>query len=339
MSDIAERVGVSRATVSYVLNDRTTGITIREETRQKILAVAAEMGYRSNDLARAVVTGKNFVFGFFSHSPSSEVSSHILIGAQEEADKHGYLIKLLPAMRADYINPVKRCIEQRLAGVLVINSNPEALDHLHNEASRFKMPICLLDNCPPRPWGIHITSDGHQGIRLALEHLVGLGHRHIAFVSAQQDSPLAASRDESFRQLMTEFGLPLEPYQVVSADWQEEDIIDPAVRQLLLVSPQRPTALLCAGDKIAMVALRTARSLGFQLPAQLSVMGFSNFSMTRYSDPALTCIAQPFEEMGRVAIRNLLEAIQHDGVIDLEPRRIQLPNWLVKRASTAPPSR
>lgn len=338
MIDIAERAGVSRATVSHILNGRTEGFTVREETRQRVLKTADELGYRNNELAKAVVTGKTYVFGFFSHAPSEETSHRILIGAQDEADRHGYLIKLLPAARnGDYSAPIKKCIEQRVAGVLVTNDDPSVLDQLHSEATRFDIPIALLENCPPRPWGVRITSDSHQGIGLALKHLIDLGHRHIGFVSSQAGAAVAENREKSFVQWMQNYGLLVVPAQIIHTHWDDENIIEPIVCHWLQNAVPRPTALLCAGDRIALVSQRAARSLGLNLPTELSVVGFANFTMARYSDPALTTVAQPFEEMGRVAVRQLLKITSsgNDTGSFEEGSHFALPNSLVVRASTA----
>src|SRR5262245_51574593 len=122
MNDIAARVGVSQATVSYVLNNRRTGVRVREEIRQQILQTAAELGYRRNDLARAMASGKNYVLGFLTRAAGAESSSRIMVGAQEEASKSGYLIKLLPLSdAADSSAAIGRLVEQRLAGVLAVN--------------------------------------------------------------------------------------------------------------------------------------------------------------------------------------------------------------------------
>lgn len=339
MNDIAVKVGVSRATVSYVLNERSTGISIREETRRRIMEMAEELGYRRNDLARAVVTGKNYVLGYLTHTPGAEVSSRIMAGAQDEADQHGYLIKQFPfVMGREYLTPVKRTIEQRLAGVLVMTFQQEALDYLHSEVSRYDMPIVLLDDSPPQPWGTHVASDSEQGLRLAVEHLVALGHRRLGFVGAQMDAPLGQERAASFRRVIQSSQLPLNQAHIVSASWDEAGVIEAGVRQILLSGPNRPTALLCAGDKIAMVALRTARGLGLQVPEDLSVVGFADLVMAAYSDPPLTTISQPFEELGEVAVTHLLAMLSHPETReDPQFQRVTVPTTLTVRSSTAPP--
>ncbi len=339
MNDIAVRLGVSRATVSYVLNERDTGISIRDETRQRIMEMATEMGYRRNDLARAVVTGKNYVLGFVTHDPGAEVSSRILVGAQEEADKSGYLIKQFSfKVGCDYTIPVRRCIEQRLAGILAISAEQPALQHLHDETARFNMPIVLLDDSLPQPWGVRVQSDSKQGLRLALEHLMTLGHRRIAFVSAQHTAPLAEIRAANFRLLCQEMELPLAENHLIWTHWEETEIIEKGICELLREENNRPTALMCAGDKIAIIAERAARSMGFVLPRDLSITGFSDAVFAPLADPPLTTIAQPFEEIGRVAIRTMLATLKNlDSKGEDLTGEITVPNTLVVRSSTTIP--
>jgi DNA-binding LacI/PurR family transcriptional regulator len=339
MQDIAERLGVSRATVSYVLNGRDAGvgISIRNDTRQRILATASEMGYRRNDLARAVVSGKNYVLGFFDHHPGFEVSSRVMLGAQEEADKRDYLIKQISFMAgADYRLPVRRCIEQRLAGVLAISFDDAALHHLHEETSRFKMPIVLLDDSPSQPWGVRVLSDSEVGLRDGLQHLYALGHRRIGFVSAQRGSPLSETRVELFRALRAKMALPVDEKHLIWTDWDKAEVIESGICDLLKENANRPTAIMCAGDKIAMIAQRAARSIGLKLPHDLSIVGFSNYIFADYADPPLTTIAQPFEEIGRIATRHLIETIE-DPSATSATGDIKVPTKFIVRSSTAPP--
>lgn len=337
MNDIAARVGVSQATVSYVLNERSTGVRIREETRLRILEAAAELGYRRNDLARAMVTGKNFVLGFLTRNPSSEGTNRVIVGAQEQANRSKYLIKLLPISdtdaRENYRACIERCIEQRLAGILVQHLGQEALDYLHSEVRRYGIPVALVDDPPALKWGIRVVSDDESGIQAAVEHLVDLGHQNIAFISAQARSPLAVARQRCFCEALTRHGLRVPPEYVVSTDWQNQSVIESEVRGFLTDASLRPSAVVCAGDGIAMVTLRVARAAGLVLPRDLSVVGFADLAMAAFADPPLTTVAQSFEEMGRVAVRRLLARAESEGSPN-EPETITVPTLLVVRGST-----
>ena len=336
--DIAAKAGFSQATVSYVLNQRGGDMRIREETQQKILDVASEMGYRRNDVARTMVTGRSMNFAFMTQGPSDELAIRIMIGAQEEADEHSYVIKLFPVTsKMNFQTRIERCMEQRIAGVLAVNITPEALQYLHQETQRFGVPAALLDDAPAVHSAIRIVADNDLGVHQALEHLTALGHRHIAFVSAHDGSPPSEARAQSFIQGMQVLGLPLFPYSVINTNWHNSEIIEAGIHSLMGNShPERPTALLCAGDKIALVALRTLRKMGLSVPEDVSVVGFADFKMASYADPPLTTVAQPFEEMGRLAVRLLLERIANPKITT--PLDIALPTELIIRESTAMPT-
>lgn len=337
MSDIALRVGVSQTTVSYVLNRRGADMRINAETQQRILDVASEMGYRRNEVARTMVTGRTRNFAFMTQGPNDELAIRIMVGAQEQADEHDYVIQLFPVTpKMNFQKRIERCMEQRIAGVLVVNITPEAMQHLDLETKRFGVPAVLLDDAPTTHSAIRIVADNDLGVRQAIQHLAGLGHRRIGFISGHEGSPPGEARGQSFLQVMQEMNLSLHPRSIIHTNWHQQDVIAQGVRQFMSVAPEvRPTALLCAGDKIAFVAMRTLRALGYSVPHDVSVMGFADFRMGAYSDPPLTTVAQPFEDMGRVAVRHLMERITTPK--NVEPIDIALPTRLVVRESTAAP--
>lgn len=334
MNDIAARVGVSQATVSYVLNGRKSGVPVREEMRTRILQMAEELGYRRNDLARAMASGKNYVFGFVTRNPGDESSTRIMVGAQEEAGERGYLIKLLPMTGAsDTTQVFARLAEQRLAGVLALGIKADVVESLRVETQRFGMPVVLLDDPPPQDWTTSVVSDDSDGIRQSIAHLTQLGHRRIGFVSAQRNSPLAQRRCEAFLRVMAENDLPVPDDLLIATDWKKPSIIEEKVRSLLergKAYSEYPTALLCAGDLIAMVVQRTARTCGWRVPDDLSIVGFADFLCSTYADPPLTTVAQPYEEMGRMAVRHLLD----EASLNSGAHAITAPTRLIVRAST-----
>ncbi|MES2459104.1 MAG: LacI family DNA-binding transcriptional regulator [Armatimonadota bacterium] len=339
MSDIARRVGVSQATVSYVLSGRQSGVRVRDEMRQRILQTAADLGYRRNDMARAMSSGKSYVLGFVTRIAGQESSARMMVGAQEVASENGYSIQLMPlhGKSPDYAAAFARLAEQRVAGVLALNLKVDAIELLRQETERFEIPIAFMDDPPPLDWAMRVISDDRGGLRLALEHLIALGHHRIGFVSAQRESPLAEQRRALFLDLMAEYGLPVPNEFVLATDWVKPEIVEPAVHALLAPGRPRetyPTAFLTAGDLMAMVTMRTARALGYRVPQDLSVVGFADFISATFADPPLTTIAQPFEEIGRCAARYLLDCAHATN--PGSGAEIVIPTYLVVRASTAP---
>jgi LacI family transcriptional regulator len=337
MREIAERAGVSYTTVSYVLNDRKTPRPIGQETRDRVLRIAGEMGYQRNELARAVVTGKSAMLGFLARAPQDDLEyiARVLTGVIEEASEQGYLVKALYlSADAPRGEAIARCIAWRLTGVVTMGLGPEATGEFNRGFAPHRIALATIEDSETDGPEIPIRSDEEGGMRSALEHLVGLGHRRIAYLAAAAAEPIAQRRAERFRRLCAEF-LKDADAPVVWGDWWDIAANRDAMLPLLtLPAPRRPTALLCSGDPAAMVALSTARALGLSVPRDLSVIGYGDYTMALYADPPLTTITQPFREMGRAAVRRLLEA----GSAPSPESPVVLPTQLTVRGSATPPA-
>lgn len=346
MNDIARKAGVGQSTVSYVLNDKHDKVGISEETRLRILATARELGYRPNQLARAMVTGRNSVLGFLACYPGYEQVGYMLLGALEEADRHGYSIKVISCNENGIDRSVlDRCAELQLAGVLALHLPGEMMGALGKEMTLRGAPTVVLDTNPGEGTLPCVLSDDDAGVAAAVAHLVELGHSRIAFLSVEGDG-VAAMREAAFARVMKKLGLELPTtYRAsVKGYWNDEEV-EEATRKLL-GHTLPPTALLCAGDAMAMVAMRTARAHGVPAPEQLSVIGFSDLAMAARSDPPLTTVRQPFREMGEQAARYLLEILESEqtGARDKKSQKgvkngqvHWMPTSLVRRQSTASP--
>jgi len=339
MRDIAVRAGVSRSTVSFVLNDKHSAMGVNEDTRRRVLEVASELGYRRNELARAVVTGKNRVFGFVvpGFGLESEVVSRILAGVMDEAEARHYAVQVIRLARPDD-EIIRRCVELRPTGLLCIQTGPETLRHLRQEVSRFGIPIAVLDSSPQLEGGSRVLSDDLAGCRQAIDHLADLGHARIAYVGGDPKTVVSRLREEGYLAAMAGRHLPVLGGYVENGYWNAEATEAATVR--LLEDPEdAPSAIFCADDKTAMVVCRTARRLGRSVPGDLSVVGFADLAMAAYADPPLTTVAQPFPEMGRVAVRRLLAAAAgetpppEDPGVPLPDELV--PTHLVVRRSTA----
>jgi DNA-binding LacI/PurR family transcriptional regulator len=335
---IAEHLGVSRQLVGFALNG---GGTIAEKTRQEIIAAAAELGYHRNEIARAMVTGRNPVLGFLAEIPGIETVGRLLTGALDGAAEGGYTIKLLsPAYPRGDEELVRRCVEMRLAGVLVVHVLGKRLDFLTRELGRRGIPVAVMDDCTPRHEGIHVVSDDAQGCHAAIAHLHALGHRRIAFVSANPGPSVVASREEGFRRAMAEFGLTIPEDFVVRGDWGRCPMTADATHALLDHPDGPPTAVCCIDDKSALTVARTVRKRGMSVPRDISVIGYADLTLAEFGDPPLTTVAQPFAEMGRAAARLLLERIamgETSGAAADTAALAVLPTEIIVRESTAPP--
>jgi LacI family transcriptional regulator len=303
MREIARRAGVSYTTVSYVLSARNSPRGISEATRQKVLQIAGELGYRRNELARAVVTGRRAILGFVAdaHGNNAEYLARVLTGAAERASERGLLLKTLQiGSEADIASAAEQCAAWRVAGVVAVALRPEHRGSLIDALERHGISQATVEDVPTGGPEKTVLSDEACGMGEALAHLKALGHSRIAYLAAAKGEPVSERRIARFREAMG----PSAP--VVHGDWWDPERAEVAARKLLLPSP-RPTAILCCGDPAAMVTLRTARALGLRVPEDLSVIGYGDYVMATYADPPLTTVAQPFAALGRAAVDVLLD--------------------------------
>ncbi|HEX5322918.1 MAG TPA: LacI family DNA-binding transcriptional regulator [Capsulimonadaceae bacterium] len=335
MEDIAKRAGVSRSTASFVLNNRQAELRISAKTRQRVLDAAQELGYVRNELARAVGSGKNFVLGYLK-TALGEQESLILEGVLKAASEAGYLLKLLTCHDEDsYQDAVRQCAEQRLAGLVSRGFlRPGTSTAFREGLASYGIPVVFVDDNLLLPGTTYVTSDDDHGYRLTLEYLVALGHADIAFIAGDSIHPQSVLRKESYLRVMREYGLDVPEGSVVDSNW-DLNRTQELTRKLFTDQSQHPTALVCAGDELAAIAMRTLWSMGLRVPEDVSVMGYSDFSFAALLHPALTTVSQPFVEMGRVATQILLQRLEAKTPSEDLPAQVALPTSLVIRNSTS----
>lgn len=335
--DVAKRAGVSPTTVSFVLNNQHVAMAISEKTRQRVLQTAEELGYRRNEIARSMVSGKTNVIGFLAPSLCAEYVGEMLQAILEVAEQQHYFVKVLRMIPASSNGEMlRRWVESRLDGLICTSVDKPLLDEIHSEFVRYHIPVVTVDNSFPHPWAVRILSDDPLGVRLAVDHLVSLGHTRIAFISGDPVNAWAVHRQDGYRQAMKalKLSIPDGYVQSIVENWDQD--VEKAVRVFLELT-ERPTAIACATDLFGMRIIKLARRFGLQVPQDLSVIGFGNLGMSALADPALTTVAQPFAEMGKMAMRHLTLQIEQSSDTDATRSLTErLPTRLVIRESTAP---
>ncbi len=347
ISDIAQRTGVSSSTVSFVLNDRHEEARISEATRQKVLAAAEEMGYRANHGARAMRTGNTRMIGVLGGDLAWEQVGAMVAGALEEIESHDYTLKLLPTPlggSADMVeSAVRRSSELRLQGAIGLHLSEPAVALFEAEAKRYKYPLLLLDTRARDSALPSVVSEDACGIADAVEYLFGLGHRRIALVAGAAPDAIVPLRESAFRAALELHGLSLPDNYVRNGDFTLlAPSVDAARTLLSLSADERPTALFCMGDFIAMAALQIANELGLKVPQDLSIIGFADFAMAQFANPPLTTVRQDFTQMGRVAARQILQLCgqSEKGGASLQfDSCIEVPTQLIVRGTCGPPSK
>lgn len=333
MSDIAKRVGVSRATVSAVLNDHHEKLGIKPETARRIRETAEKLGYFRNEMAVAIKTGQNAVIGCITVGLDQEWIARVLTGLLETAQEAGYLIKIVNLKNSDdCLDSLRRLVRQRMAGIFCCNAHPPRLQakEFRQLCTRYAMPVVAI-NSSDLVGGYHLRSDDLQGTEQAVGHLWKLGHRQIAHITGDPTSMTGPFRRDGFLQAMSARGAKVPAAWVVAGSYDVARA-EAATLRFLQRKGSLPTAIFCANDDIAATTVRAALSLGLRVPEDLSIVGYSSIKVGELTSPPLTTIAQPFEKMGSRAAEVLLHWIQEKRT-PAEGLEL-LPTKLIVRAST-----
>jgi len=308
---------------------------------QRVLDSVAALGYRRNAIASAMMAGRTQMIGVLSQT-LGENSGAILGGALDESAERDYAVKVVCGY-GEYdcyenaMKGIERCVELRLAGMLAFEMDAGLQHDIQAASHRYSIPVVIVDSSFAAPGISRVITDDVSGVRQAVTHLVDLGHRRIAMIGGDPKTGAAVLREETFYRCLQEYGLPTTGKHYFS-DFENDALSEAAANALLTVpnAAERPTAIVCISDAMAMVVTRTARRLGFNVPQDLSITGFADFSMARRCDPPLTTVKQPFYDMGRLAARRLFELV--DGEEEKEEGWEGLvPTHLIVRESTAPP--
>ncbi|MBI5834062.1 MAG: LacI family DNA-binding transcriptional regulator [Armatimonadetes bacterium] len=292
MADVASAAGVSRSTVSLVLNGRHESVGLAADTVARVRAVAESLGYRKNELARAMITGRNPFLCLLTPVVADELSSRCLAAAVAEAERHGQYLHVLASGQDDAAcaAAVERCIELRPAGVVAWNLPAKVQAKLSTELDRYEIPLCAM-----QPF------HGGQPLAPALDHLFDLGHRRVGLVSIPSEPALEASFLEAMKASWQ--AVPAE--HLIRTEEGESDLRD-ALREVLRSRKTRPTALVCTSDAAALMVLRAARRLDLKVPKELSVVGWGNLALGALADPPLTTVEPPITDLAGQAVARLL---------------------------------
>ena len=330
-ADVANLAGVSRTTVSFVLNDRP-GANISPATRARVLEAAASLGYRPNASASGLARGRAHVLGLVLRQSPEQVAedalrAETLRGLSSAARAAGYrvLVEPLGAGNGGYGD----LIRSRGTDGLVVSgprTDDRELERLAREGAPMVIQGVLPDSRVPS-----VDIDNVDAARAAVGHLVALGHRVIGCVTnAPLEYTAARERREGYRQALAEAGLPVDDELVVEADFDAASGHRAMAR--LLARPDL-TAVFVASDVVAVGAMAAIRDAGLRVPDDLSVVGFDDVPLAAYLDPPLTTVHLPAHDLGHAAGLALLDRIAGRSV---EPRTV-LPTELVIRSSTGPP--
>jgi LacI family transcriptional regulator len=330
LEEVARLTGVSRSTVSRVINNHPN---VRPETRERVQQAIRQSGYRPHPVARSLVTKCTQIIGMVIPEAVTTLFTDpffplLLRGATETCNAHRYQLLLSlfsdPAGREEMYQRVLR--HGYLDGVLVASTSLD--DPLIPNLLRDQIPFVSVGRHTDKH--VHyIDVDNVGGARMAVEHLIRLGHRRIATITGRLDMIAGQDRLEGYRQALQARGIPVEEDLIVEGDFSKSSGVM-GIQRLL---PASPDAVFVASDMMAIGALKALRQAGCQVPHDVALIGFDDIPAASVIEPALTTVRQPIERMGSMAVDLLLSVLENSSEEEAPAHRIILPTELVVRAS------
>lgn len=323
MHDVAARAGVSHQTVSRVLNDFEG---IRPGTKDRVLAAIADLGYRRNVAARSLATGRSQAVGVLvPNTPDFGPTSSFYAVERALRDAGFQALSTATAKNAASVDEALDFLFGRSIEALVLMApTRQVLDAADARAS--DVPIAyLLTGDERAPWSVSV--DQGQGVRLAIEHLVAMGHTRIQHVAGPSDATEAQLRRNAFVAEMMRLGLPR--LSMIQGDWSAQSGFDAGSRV-----DHSATAVLCGNDQMALGLIHALGLRGIEVPRHISVIGFDDIPEAAHMMPPLTTVRQDFHAVGELAVALLVAALSGKELPDTTP----LPAELIERDSVAVPS-
>jgi len=329
MQDVADAVGVSKQTVSAVINGKQ-GIT--DETRARVLEAVDRLGYRPDSIARSLRTGRTRTIALILSDISSPFHSETAAATEDYLRPFGYRLILYNTeddvgREAAYFNDA---IDRAVDGVVFISATDENRGLAALEAAG--IPYVAIDRIPDPYTGPSVTLDNEKAGRIAAEHLLGLGHTYIAHIGGPSWVRMSRERLQGVREAID--GQPIDTGLVVESaeDWRCQSGHNCMIR-VLRHSPL-PTAVFAAGDLLAIGAMLAIREAGLHVPDDISVVGLDDLTIAAYQNPPLTTVRQSLTELATLGSRMLFNILDNK---EPEQQEIVMEPALVVRQSTAPP--
>lgn len=323
--DVARLAGVSVATVSRALSNPEK---VSPESLDKVHSAIAQVGYRPNMLARNFRSARAYAVVVLVPDIANPFYSLFIRALEDRAHQKGYAVLLgdtrgTPERELEYI----RRVETRLAdGIVQLRPSSE------KSQNNIPADVPCVNACGCEyTTGPAIRIDNRGAAKSMVNYLISLGHKRIGVISGLKDNPHAIDRLEGYKEAIAEAGIPFEKDLIAEGDFTMWSGLNAAFQFCNMKN--RPTAIFSMNDEMAIGAMQTLKNQGIRIPEDISVTGFDDIAYAKYSDPSLTTISQPAEEMGKMAMDMLLKVIEGE---PLSQRECVLPTEFIIRKSTGP---
>lgn len=306
--DVAREAGVSRSTVSRVLNNRGE---VDAETSQRVRAAIAKLDYFPNASARALAKQKTDTIGVMLADLSDPFYERMIKGIQQVADQHHYSVAFYNSRDdlTDHRNIVSSALRgNRVDGLLIVGSyigDSDTVLHLISSG----LPIALIERYTDHPSVPCVVCDNVGAAKIATKHLLNMGHTRIGCITGRLDFQSGIDRLMGFREALAEHSVSIDEELIIQGNFQNNCGYRAMLRLMEMSNP--PTAVLASNDMMAIGAIRAASELGIGIPEDVAIMGFDDITFAAMIHPQLTTMRQPLFKMGSFAAEQLIHVINH----------------------------
>ncbi|MEC0226425.1 LacI family DNA-binding transcriptional regulator [Paenibacillus alba] len=305
--EVAERAGVSVAVVSYVLNGKTN---VKKETRERVLAAMKELGYEPNLLARSLKTKKTGQLAVLVNYLGNPFEAGLLLHIESAARDEGFLI-FFQSYTADTEEQLISTLRGRVDGIILLGQ--QLMAQTYERLLVWEVPLLSVTQGPKvQEWGIpYIDIDWSVLYRQAIQHLKDKGHTSIGYMTDAESSSYHVNRLQLFREAMLAEGLELQEEALLSGRGRLENASEVFGKYVEGQPAGLPfSAIICSNDLMAAGILDVCKKKGIQIPEQLAILGSEDILMTTHTEPKLTVIHYPRDEVGKLAMKMMKELME-----------------------------
>lgn len=317
LHELAKVAGVSVSTVSRALNDSKH--PVNDATRERILTLANQLGYRPNMTARGLKTDRTYTIGLVVYNVASPFTPVLIRGIQEYLKQHDYFSIIIstdwdPDLES---NAVHQLISRSIDGVIFVES---WRDESNNTLDLANKPYVFVYRLFNGSYANSVLIDDHYGARLAVEHLIKLGHNTIAFINGPQGWEASKDRLKGYQDTLAQHGIPYNPHLVETGNWEVQSGYQAA--QKFLMMPNKPTAIFAANDFMALGAIYAVQDAGLNVPKDIAIVGYDDREFASFSKPTITTVCPPSFDMGQMAAQLILDRLENQTEIE-NPVRVK----------------
>ena len=317
LREIAKAAGCSVATVSRAFAGSEH--PVNTATKERILSIANQLGYRPNVAARGLKTDRTFTIGLVVYNIASPFTPVLIRGIQEYLRQHDYFSIIIstdwdPELESEAVHQL---ISRSIDGIIFVESWRDEANITLDVANKPYVFVYRLFN---GSYTNSVLADDRHGARLAVEHLVKLGHRRIAFINGPHDWNSSKDRLAGYRDILEKYEIPYDPSLVEEGTWEVQSGY-PIAKKFLGMS-DRPTAIFAANDLMALGSIYAVQDAGLNVPKDIAVVGYDDRDIASCSRPTITTVCPPSFEMGKLAARLMVDRLENQIEIK-DPIRVQ----------------